>query len=445
MQKKKIIAFIDWYIPGYKAGGGQRAFANMVSYLRETFDFYIITRNTDFLETIPYEGIESEKWVECNKGEYVFYCPESKVNQRLYKKLIQEVRPDEAYINGVYSWKFSILPLIVLKNIGFKGKKVLGTYGMLAPTAINIKRRKKQLFIILSRLYGLYKNVLFHATSEKEIEDIKNALGKKVKVQIAPHLPVKELPDFKKLDKKHGELKLISIARISPEKNTLFALEQLKYLQVEGTILYDLYGPIYDKLYWQECQNVIKELTDNIKVKYKGVVDGNQVLDLFTNYHALFMPTRGENFGYVILESFMASRPVIISDQTPWRGLEEEKSGFDLDLNKSTDYKSALAGWDLTLVNSHQSKVNSEKQGKGSKEAGERKKEKRSSQQLEGNCQQFSIDSKQLTESRWSNVLNLLVDMEQQEFDIWCEGARKRAERFINDPALEKGNISLFD
>lgn len=382
-EKKKIIAFIDWYVPGYKAGGGQRAFANMVSYLRDTFDFYIITRNTDFLETLPYEGIESEKWIKRNDGEFVYYCAEEKVGKALYKELINEVKSDYAYINGVYSWKFSILPLFVLKSGGFRGKKVLGTYGMLASSAINIKKGKKQLFLKIAKLLGLYKNVLFHATSEKEVEDIKAAFGDKTRVQMAPHLPEKELPRHEIIGKNKGELKLISMARISPEKNTMFALKCLKEMaEFKGQITFDLYGPIYDKPYWEECQQIIESLPQNIIVKYKGIVDGNKVLELFTHYHALFMPSRGENFGYVILESFMVGRPVIISDQTPWNGLEEDKCGWDVGLNNNNkDYKSALTR---------------------------------------------------------------LVNMEQEKFNTLCHGARKRAEVFISDPNLKKGNVELF-
>jgi glycosyltransferase involved in cell wall biosynthesis len=378
-------------LPGYKAGGGQRAFANMVSYLRDTFDFYIVTRNTDFLESLAYEGIHSDVWVKRSEGEYVYYCPEEKVSKSLYKQLISEVQPDYAYINGVYSWKFSILPLIALRRANFKGKKVLGTYGMLAPTAINIKKGKKQLFLKVARYAGLYNKVLFHATSEKEVRDIKNAFGHKAKAQLAPHLPVKELPVLKPIDKQSGTLKLISIARISPEKNTLFALERLNELgDFEGQITYDLYGPIYDKPYWQACQQVINQLPDNIKVNYRGVVDGNKVLELFTQYHAIYMPTRGENFGYVILESLMAGRPVLISDQTPWRELERER-----------------CGWDVSL--------------------------------------ESAVRSPQSGSSAWCTVLGALLKMEQEEFDALCQGARKRAELFINDPTLKEGNVRLFE
>jgi hypothetical protein len=40
-----------------------------------------------------------------------------------------------------------------------------------------------------------------------------------------------------------------------------------------------------------------------------------------------------ENHGHVIVEAWQAGLPVIISDQTPWHGLVESRSGWDLLLN----------------------------------------------------------------------------------------------------------------
>ncbi|MCW3789204.1 glycosyltransferase family 4 protein [Plebeiibacterium sediminum] len=389
-QKKRIIAFIDWYLPGYKAGGGQRAFANMVSYLRDSFDFYIITRNTDFQEKKPYSGIESDIWLERNEGEKVFYTSESNITHKLYKRLYNEINPDFAYVNGVYSWKFSILPLISLKRLYFKNRIVLGTYGMLAASAIGIKKNKKLLFLKIAKLTGLYRNVRFHATSSSEVEDIKTVFGNCADIKEAPHLPVKELPEQVKIKKEKGELKLISIARISPEKNTLFALEKLRELgNIEDHIVFDLYGPVYDPEYWKQCKELIDRLPQNISVNYKGVIEGNKVFQLLAEYHCLFMPSRGENFGYVILESFMAGRPVLISDQTPWRNLQDEK-----------------CGWEIPL-----------------KVKGERLKDK-------------SED--------WTKSLLALMEMEQEEFNGLCKGARSSAEKFINNPSLKEGNVGLF-
>jgi hypothetical protein len=52
------------------------------------------------------------------------------------------------------------------------------------------------------------------------------------------------------------------------------------------------------------------------------------------DYHFLYLPTRGENFGHAIAESLNHATPVIISDQTPWRKLERIGVGWDLPLVK---------------------------------------------------------------------------------------------------------------
>ena len=43
--KPKILVLSDYYLPGYKSGGGMRTIVNMVERLRDRFDFYIITRD----------------------------------------------------------------------------------------------------------------------------------------------------------------------------------------------------------------------------------------------------------------------------------------------------------------------------------------------------------------------------------------------------------------
>ena len=55
-----------------------------------------------------------------------------------------------------------------------------------------------------------------------------------------------------------------------------------------------------------------------------------------------FLPTLGENFGHVILEALYAGCPVLISDQTPWRDLEEKGIGWDLALSKPEMFQDVL-------------------------------------------------------------------------------------------------------
>lgn len=431
--KQKILIFIDWFLPGYKAGGPVRSMANMVEYLKEDYQFYIVTRNTDYTESIPYTSVKSNCWEPFAENVKVYYTDEAHQNKTTFKQLIAEVNPGIIYINGVYSWKFSILPLLVAKKV--TGIKVIvAARGMLAASAIDVKGGKKKLFLKLAKLAGLYKGTVFHATNKKERQDIQSVLGSELSVCIADNLPKKALPEFNSIEKHQGELKLVSLARIAPEKNTLFALERLMELgNIEGQIIFDLYGQIYNEEYWQQCQTIIAQLPSNIKVEHKGTVDAELVGATIQNYHALFLPTRGENFGHVILESLSAGRPVLISDQTPWRGLEDEMSGWDISL----EWKSG--------------KVELEKEGRRQKAEecmkmgdGRRKTEEVSSERREER-KQSEVRSPKSESGEWCKVLVQLVHMEQDEFGAWCEGARKRAEVFVNNMELKEQYKTLFD
>jgi glycosyltransferase involved in cell wall biosynthesis len=63
-------------------------------------------------------------------------------------------------------------------------------------------------------------------------------------------------------------------------------------------------------------------------VIYKGVLHPNVIEKTTQQYNLMFLPTRGENFGHVIIESLISGIPVLISDQTPWNHIKEIGVGF---------------------------------------------------------------------------------------------------------------------
>lgn len=329
MTKKKILVFIDWYLPGYKAGGPIQSVANLVAHLKDEYDFYIVTRNTDYCETIPYTNVVSDDWNVLENGVSVYYISAEKLNFSTIRSLIDKTKVDAVYLNGIYSLYFTLFPLWIL-NKKSNLKIVVAARGMFASGAMNIKRRKKQLFITVIKFLRLFSKVTFHATNANEKDEIQKVLGD-VQIKIAANLPQKSIIDRLNIkDKKAGELKLVNIARVAPEKNLLFALEVLK--QVKTAVTFDIYGPIYNQDYWIKCQGVIKELPENIKVNYRGSVESDKVLTTLQAYDFMFMPTLGENFGHIILQSLSVGCPVIISDKTPWKNLKEKNIGWDIDL-----------------------------------------------------------------------------------------------------------------
>jgi glycosyltransferase involved in cell wall biosynthesis len=109
-------------------------------------------------------------------------------------------------------------------------------------------------------------------------------------------------------------------------KNLDFALRVLEKVNVPVT--FDVYGVVDDQHYWRACQSQINRLPGNISVTYQGVISHELVVPTMRNYDLFFLPTRGENFGHVIPESLAAGVPVLISDQTPWRDLDQQGVGF---------------------------------------------------------------------------------------------------------------------
>jgi glycosyltransferase involved in cell wall biosynthesis len=91
-------------------------------------------------------------------------------------------------------------------------------------------------------------------------------------------------------------------------------------------------GPIEDQRYYEQCVLAVAQLPLSATVEFVGAKTEAEVRELLLASDAMILPTLGENFGHAIFESLAVGTPVIISDQTIWRGLVEQKAGWDLPL-----------------------------------------------------------------------------------------------------------------
>lgn len=341
--KPEVLVFIDWYTPGYKAGGPVRSVVNMVDHLRERIDFHIVTSDTEYTETEPYLGIAPDRWTILPGGEKVWYASAKGINKGAWHRLLGEKAWRSVYVNGMYSRWFSIMPLWLLN--GSAQHRVVAPRGMLASGMMEHGRFKKRAFLAGMRTFGCYKGVDFQATNEEEAQDVRRWLEPDGAVLCIPNLGRKlGTGQADQRIKVPGELKLLSVARIAKEKNTLFAIECLQGLS--GAISFDLYGPIYDEEYWRQCQAAISRLPANVQVNHMGTVHPEEVPVLMGRYDALFMPSQGENFGHTMAEALASGLPLLISDRTPWRGLGQAGAGWDLPIDDVGTFQEAL----VTLV-----------------------------------------------------------------------------------------------
>jgi glycosyltransferase involved in cell wall biosynthesis len=340
-----VLVFTDWYLPGYKAGGPISSISNLVDAFGDRFKFRIVCGDRDYLDTQPYPNVESGKWLSIGKAE-VFYLNQDSHKYDAVKRLIRAENPDTVYINGIFSRVFSIFPLRAAKRL--KKRTVVAPRGMLAPTALGIKSTKKDLFLSLANGLGLYRKVIFHATNDHEAEHIKMAITGKLNVVEIPNVP--KLPlSINQKSKTKGYLKILVVARIAPEKNIEFALECLCKLPTHLQVDVEFIGPVYDQVYFAKCKEMESKIPANVKIVWTGARTPPEIPGYLDRAHLFFLPTLGENFGHAILEAMLSGTPVLISDRTPWRNLEEKALGRDADLKLMeafTDFIAMLAVMD---------------------------------------------------------------------------------------------------
>ncbi|MFN5621628.1 MAG: glycosyltransferase [Flavobacteriales bacterium] len=328
--RKKILVFSDWFLPGFKAGGPIRSLVNLTQTLEH--DFFIVTRNTDHDSSQPYPDIETNRWIKQSEHVQVLYLSEHAVDATIIRQLLTEASYDFIYLNSLFSPKFTLMPLRIAARLGLQDRVILAPRGMLKPAALSIKSRKKKIFLFISRLLGWFSGIRWHATNDEEADEIRKHYGRNSIIRVAPNLASVITHDVSPAHKESGTLHLVSIARISPEKGILEALEFLKHAHLEGAIRCAFYGTQQNTEYLQQCQNIAAQI-DNATIEFPGEIAPEEIPQAIRDAHFFFLPTRGENFGHAIAEALQFGKPVIISDRTPWRNLTSVGAGWDLPLN----------------------------------------------------------------------------------------------------------------
>lgn len=337
--KKTILILCDWFLPGYLGGGPIQSIATLTKQLGNDLNFKIITTDRDFKAKEPYKNITNNCWT-IYEGRSVFYISQDQLTPDFLLNLIQSTPHDTIYLNSLFSKHFAVNPLKWKQQGKIKTPLIIAPRGMFSNSALAVKPLKKKMFFIYAKWCGLFKNIHWQSTSPQETMDIKKHVGVSVKLTEITNLPYTPSA-ISVIEKKPGELKICFIARILGIKNLDFAIDVLKDIN-KYPVIFDIYGPKEDLDYWNLCEDKIKTLPENIICTYKGVLQPHEIGRTLSAYHVLLLPTQTENFGHVIVETFLQGRPVIISDNTPWRELKTKKVGFDLSLNHKEQFTEAI-------------------------------------------------------------------------------------------------------
>ncbi len=331
----KILIVMAGFFPGKKYGGPPVSIDNFCSLMKE-HECYIVTKNHEKGDSTPYKEV-LPGWNDRGNCK-VTYLPDTSYTKESFEKAINEIKPDFLYLQGLF--QTCVFPCLQLAR-KHRIPVLLAPRGELCEGALNIRKWKKIPYIEAVRFLGLVRKIHWQSTSDEETAAIKKLMKADDshihRLDNIPSIPKKEYPAR---DKAVGEGRFVFLSRIHPKKNLLFAISLFKV--IEGKAQFDIYGPIEDEDYWNKCQEEIKRLPDNVKVEYKGLVGHDQVHEVFSRYDAFLFPTLSENYGHVIAESLIIGTPAIVSDQTPWRNLEQFGAGWDISLNDKEGFVKAI-------------------------------------------------------------------------------------------------------
>jgi glycosyltransferase involved in cell wall biosynthesis len=348
--KPMVLAFIGNYLPGYKAGGILRITVNTVDHMCDEFAFKIVTRDRDLGDDQPYPDIKLNEWQQVGNAQ-VYYLSSQSETLRDIHNLIADTPHDMLYLNSFFdSFTIKVLLNRILHKKNFK-PVIVAPWGEFGWASLKQKYPKKFVFIQLARLLGLYDNVTWRASSAFEAADIIKVMGiESAAIHITEDLPIKNVSqaadDLYRTD--CDFLRIVFLSRISREKNLDYALNVLK--KVKAKVAFDIYGPAENVLYWDECRQLISQMPSNVKVNYMGRVDSGEVVKIFSGYDLFLFPTGGEAYGHVIAECLTAGTPVLLSTETPWRNLQEDGLGWDIDLKQQDSFIDVIEN--LALANS---------------------------------------------------------------------------------------------
>jgi glycosyltransferase involved in cell wall biosynthesis len=325
MNRVKVCITLENFSSDSKGGGQSRSIYNMITAMKN-IDFYILTWQFNGGKKDSGELYLPTGWIKFLENVFIFDFSFTKLNYSKLKELLLDLNPDVLYVNGIYSWKFSLLPVLVSRTINLK--TIVAPRGMLSAHSISIKKYKKRFYLFFIKYFEIYKSIEFHTTSLDESISVRSIIGDGVKISCIANFASTGNLNLEKISKTPGKLKLLYFNRISPEKGLLKALESM--MRLDGDLTFTIIGNCYDREYWSMCTTIIKELPSNIHVDYCGEQSFSKVLDFLIKSHASILLTDGENYGHSIVESLSCGRPILVTKNTPWKDLKESSAGWDI-------------------------------------------------------------------------------------------------------------------
>jgi glycosyltransferase involved in cell wall biosynthesis len=327
-----ILVLLGVFMPGVEATGPNQSLIATARALSDRYRFRAIGLAAPGEETghwAPLEGIER------------LALPLRQQRVPGLGAAIRSTPHDVVMTNGFFDHTLTI-PTVLRRRLGRLPDRplMIAPRGEFSPEALALNAPRKRAYLSMARRLGLFRGVAIQATNDLEAQRARAALGPAPRIFVTPN--IRQLPPLPPhRPRQAGEpLRIAFVGRISPMKNLDYALSRLGEAGVAAR--FDVYGPPDDPAYSAACRRQAEALPGHIQVRWHGAIPNSEIVDALAGQDMLLLPTRGENFGHAIVEALAAGTPVLISDETPWRGLPAVGAGWDLPLSQPEAFVAAL-------------------------------------------------------------------------------------------------------
>ena len=243
---------------------------------------------------------------------------------------------------------------LLLNNI----KIIINPHGYLEPEKLKVSKLKKKFILWLFERKNLQNCHCLIACSNQEATSLRD-WGLTQPIVILPNgiddsllrktIVVNTKLDFKaKYNIKNDSKILLFLSRVHPFKGLELLLESILAIKEHfrnSDWVFVIAGP--DELnHTKKLKSIVNNQNIEDIVKFVGPQYNNDKYLSIDSADCFILPSKGENFGIVVIEALARGIPVISTKNTPWSELIDYSCGWWIDRTKE-DFKSVL----LKLIN----------------------------------------------------------------------------------------------
>tara|TARA_B100000575_G_C23105664_1_gene638178 strand:- start:130 stop:1239 length:1110 start_codon:yes stop_codon:yes gene_type:complete len=319
----KVLIVIPSFYPAITYGGSIFASYYLTKEAAKmNINFCVSTTNANGKNKLD---VISNKLIELNNFKIKYY--DEFITNYLSFKLIfgiwKDIRiNDLIHLQGVYSYP---IPFVLFYSFILNKKLFFSPRGSLSSYSFSKNGLIKKIWINLF-IRPFSKKIIWHATSQKEKNEINNFFPKsKIKI-IQDGVYVEDFKFTKK------ENYIAALGRLHPVKGFDLLIKAFSYVsKIKPNFFLKIAGSDDGDL--NRLKKIVAEHSLDEKVLFIGQLNVKEKNIFLRKSQCLVMPSHTENFGIVALEALSQGTPVIASKNTPWQIIENRNAGYWIENN----------------------------------------------------------------------------------------------------------------